>query len=79
MLALQISERVQKTGTDEKLLHDSNGTLVHMTLAEKLLLPILVKLTSFDLGLRSHRASTVHFPPMRIHIRRRIRGFNNLG
>lgn len=46
-LAAQITERVAKMGVDGKLLQRaSNGTL-HVSLLEKLLVPVLTKLTNF--------------------------------
>ncbi len=42
-----ITTRVQKMGTDGKLLLDSNGNVVHTTLIEKLLNLLLAKLVNF--------------------------------
>lgn len=39
--------RIASLGSDGRLLHDENGAIVHATLAEKLLVPVLAKLSSF--------------------------------
>jgi len=46
----QIESRVEEKGSDGKLAHDATGDLVRVTLAEKLLLPALVKMTNFVPG-----------------------------
>ncbi len=40
-------ERVTENGSDGKLVHDANGNVLHVNLAEKLLLLLLVKLGNF--------------------------------
>lgn len=42
----RITQRVEKMGADGKLLHDADGELVRVTLAEKLLVPALSKLSN---------------------------------
>jgi len=42
-----ISKRVASVGADGKLVHDADGQVVHASLAEKLLLLLLTKLTNF--------------------------------
>jgi hypothetical protein len=42
-----IDKRVQELGTDGKLVHTSNGQILHVTLAEKLLTLLLAKLVNF--------------------------------
>jgi hypothetical protein len=46
----RIEQRVDRIGTDGRLLTDADGRIVHVTLAEKLLVPILAKLASFVPG-----------------------------
>lgn len=43
----RIEARVSQMGADGKLLRDSNGDMVRVTMAEKLLLPALTKMTNF--------------------------------
>ncbi len=43
----KIAEAVRALGTDGKLIHRSDGTVVHVTLAEKLLILLLAKLGNF--------------------------------
>lgn len=45
-LAARIRDRVEKTGTDGKLLHGRDGAVHHVCLAEKLLVPALSKLSN---------------------------------
>ena len=42
-----IDKRAQELGTDAKLVHASNGAVLHITLAEKLLTLLLAKLVNF--------------------------------
>ncbi|MBN1884340.1 MAG: hypothetical protein JW876_02290 [Candidatus Krumholzibacteriota bacterium] len=45
-----IARRVETIGADGKLLHDTDGTIRHVTLAEKLLVPALSKLSNLVPG-----------------------------
>jgi hypothetical protein len=45
-----IERRVRAEGTDGKLVHDADGRVVHVTLLEKLLVPMLSKLSNFVPG-----------------------------
>jgi hypothetical protein len=45
--AAHVAERVQLKGTDGQLLHDSDGNILHATLFEKLIVPLLSKLSNF--------------------------------
>jgi hypothetical protein len=47
--ARSTEERVQRAGTDGKLLHDSDGSVYHANLFEKLLVPALSKLSNLVL------------------------------
>ena len=38
-----VNERVEKIGTDGKFIQDRNGKIYHVSLLEKLLVPMLVK------------------------------------
>lgn len=40
-------DRAEKNGADGRLVHDAEGQIVHVTLAEKLLIPVLSKLSAF--------------------------------
>ena len=40
-------DRADRIGADGRLVHDANGQVVHVTLAEKLLIPVLSKLSAF--------------------------------
>jgi hypothetical protein len=46
----QLMERARAIGGDGKLLADANGDVIHVSLAEKLLLPLLVKLSNLVPG-----------------------------
>lgn len=46
----RVEARVAEVGADGKLLHDARGQIVHVTLAEKLLVPALSKLSNFVAG-----------------------------
>ncbi|MGB3544382.1 MAG: hypothetical protein WBA11_15800, partial [Rubrivirga sp.] len=48
--AAQIETRVDAVGADGKLLHDEGGDVLTATLLEKLLVPVLAKLTNFVPG-----------------------------
>ena len=43
----EIAERAEEIGADAKLLQDSNGKVVHVSLTEKLLILLLTKLSNF--------------------------------
>ena len=45
--ARRIAEREAVTGRDARLLHDERGGIVHVTLLEKLIVPVLAKLSNF--------------------------------
>ncbi|MEO1616154.1 MAG: hypothetical protein AAFV88_09915 [Planctomycetota bacterium] len=49
-IAARIEHRVGQIGSDGKLLHDVNEKLVEVSLAEKLIVPIAVKLSNFIPG-----------------------------
>lgn len=49
-LHAQLMERARATGGDGKLLADANGEVIHVSLAEKLLVPLLVKLSNLVPG-----------------------------
>ena len=40
-------KRAEANGADGRMVHDANGDIVHVTMAEKLLVPVLAKLSSF--------------------------------
>ncbi|MDP5957119.1 MAG: hypothetical protein QGF82_00035, partial [Candidatus Marinimicrobia bacterium] len=42
-----LNERVEKIGTDGKFIQDRNGKIYHVSLLEKLLVPMLVKLSNY--------------------------------
>lgn len=46
-LDAQIEDKVAQLGSDGKLLHDTNGSVLHATMLEKLLLLLLVKMANF--------------------------------
>jgi len=43
----RINKRVEKIGTDGKLIQDQNGNIYHVSLLEKLLVPALVKFSNY--------------------------------
>ncbi len=45
--ATAIAERVQRIGADGRLVPDATGTILHVTLLEKLLIPALAKISNF--------------------------------
>lgn len=49
-LELEISDRVEKMGSDGKLVQGKGGSIIHVNLAEKLLLTLLSKLSNFIPG-----------------------------
>jgi len=49
-LELEISNRVEEMGSDGKLVQAKTGSIVHVNLAEKLLVPLLSKLSNFVPG-----------------------------
>ena len=49
-LAARIEARVREIGTDGRLVHDPDGAIRHVNLAEKLLVPALSKLSNFVPG-----------------------------
>jgi len=49
-LASLIEDRVENIGTDGKLVHGGNGSIYHVNLLEKLLIPALSKLSNFVPG-----------------------------
>lgn len=49
-LAARIDERVRADGTDGRLLRDAGGAVLHVTLLEKLLVPVLSKLSNLVPG-----------------------------
>jgi hypothetical protein len=46
-LDCEIEKRVRKTGTDGKFIRNRDGGVLHVNLAEKLLVPVLAKLSNF--------------------------------
>lgn len=46
----RIDQRAATKGSDGQLLHDSSGTIIHATLIEKLMVPLLAKLSNFVPG-----------------------------